>query len=91
MNEAPRGTALYLRLLSHARPHRVIFLWSLLGMTALAATEWILPALLRHLVDHEFGGRLGGLSLVIPLALVALFAARGVMGYVATVGLSSVA
>jgi ABC-type multidrug transport system fused ATPase/permease subunit len=51
----------------------------------------MLPALLRHLVDHEFGGQLGGLSLVIPLALVALFAMRGVMGYIATVGLSSVA
>lgn len=91
MNGSARGTALYLRLLSHARPHRVIFLWSLLGMTALAATEWILPALLRHLVDHEFGANLGTLSFAIPLALVALFAARGVMGYVATVGLSAVA
>ena len=91
MNEPARSHALYLRLLSHAKPYRVIFLWSLLGMTALAATEWILPALLRHLVDHEFGANLGRLSLVIPLALVALFAARGVMGYVATVGLSSVA
>lgn len=91
MNQATRGTALYLRLLSHARPHRVIFLWSLLGMTLLAATEWMLPALLRHLVDHEFGAELGRLSLVIPVALVALFAARGVMSYVATVGLSAVA
>ncbi len=91
MKSASRSTALYLRLLAHARPHRVIFLWSLLGMTALAATEWILPALLRHLVDHEFGAELGKLSFVIPLALVALFAARGVMGYVAAVGLSAVA
>lgn len=91
MNQATRGTALYLRLLSHAKPHRVIFLWSLLGMTLLAATEWMLPALLRHLVDHEFGAELGRLSLVIPVALVALFAARGVMSYVATVGLSAVA
>lgn len=91
MNQATHGTALYLRLLSHAKPHRVIFLWSLLGMTLLAATEWMLPALLRHLVDHEFGAELGRLSLVIPVALVALFAARGVMSYVATVGLSAVA
>ena len=91
MNQATRSTALYFRLLSHAAPYRVIFLWSLLGMTALAATEWILPALLRHLVDHEFGARLGRLSLAIPLALVVLFAVRGVMSYVATVGLSYVA
>lgn len=91
MTSVPRSAALYLRLLGHVRPYRAIFLWSLLGMTALAATEWILPALLRHLVDHEFGVELGRLSYAIPLALVALFAARGVMSYVATVGLASVA
>lgn len=91
MKSASRSTALYLRLLSHAKPHRTLFLWSLLGMAALAATEWILPALLRHLVDHEFGAELGRLSYGIPLALVALFAVRGVMGYIATVGLAAVA
>lgn len=82
---------LYARLLRQVRPHRVLFLASLLGMVALAATEWILPALLRHLVDEEFGKTADRYSLLIPAALVVLFLARGAMSYVATVGLSWVA
>ncbi len=82
---------LYARLLRQVRPHRVLFLASLLGMVALAATEWILPALLRHLVDEEFGKTADHYSLLIPAALVTLFLARGAMSYVATVGLSWVA
>ncbi|MSR14726.1 MAG: lipid A export permease/ATP-binding protein MsbA [Gammaproteobacteria bacterium] len=82
---------IYRRLLRALRPHRAIFLSSLLGMVALAATEWILPALLRYLVDEEFGNTARQYSLLIPVALVALFLARGVMSYVANVGLSWVA
>src|SRR5690606_13505675 len=89
--QSPRASAIYRRLLGHVRPHRQVFLLSLLGMVALASTEWILPALLRYLVDEEFGRTVGQYSLLIPLALIALFAARGVMSYVATVGRSWVA
>lgn len=91
MLKTSRAVQLYARLLAQVRPHRTLFLASLLGMVALAATEWILPALLRYLVDEEFGKAAGEYSLLIPVALVALFLARGVMSYVATVGLSSVA
>lgn len=82
---------LYLRLLARVRPHRPLFLASLLGMVALAATEWILPALLRYLVDEEFGKTAREYSLLIPVALVALFLGRGVLSYVANVGLGWVA
>ena len=91
MTEAPPLSQIYRRLLGAMRPHRPLFLLSLLGMVALAATEWILPALLRYLVDHEFGKTVLQYSLFIPLALVALFLARGVMSYIANVGLSWVA
>ncbi len=95
MKKIPRFSgpfsALYLRLIRYARPHRTVFLASLLGMVALAATEWVLPALMRHLVDDEFGKTAGEYSLLIPLALVLLFLIRGVLNYVATVGLAWVA
>lgn len=84
-------TQRYLRLLAQVRPHRTLFLGSLLGMVALAATEWILPALLRYLVDEEFGKTAGEYSLLIPVALVGLFLTRGVLTYIANVGLSWVA
>ena len=60
-------------------------------MAALAATEWILPALLRYVVDEEFGDTAGKYSILIPVVLVGLFLARGVMTYVAGVGLGWVA
>ncbi|MGH8598772.1 MAG: ABC transporter transmembrane domain-containing protein, partial [Gammaproteobacteria bacterium] len=87
----PAPSEIYRRLLVTVRPHRTVFLAALLGMVALAATEWILPALLRYLVDEEFGKSVGQYSLFIPLALIALFLVRGVMSYVANVGLSWVA
>ncbi|MGH8596206.1 MAG: lipid A export permease/ATP-binding protein MsbA [Gammaproteobacteria bacterium] len=91
MPKASRATDLYLRLLAAVDPYRAIFLCALLGMVALGATEWILPALLRYLVDEEFGETAGRFSLLIPMSLVGLFLARGVMSYVANVGLSWVA
>lgn len=91
MPKTTDSALLYARLLRQVRPHRALFLASLLGMVALAATEWILPALLRHLVDEEFGKTADRYSLLIPAALVILFLVRGAMGYVATVGLSWVA
>ncbi len=91
MDSAPDSTRLYLRLLSYLRPHRTTFLWSLLGMVSLGATEWILPAFLRYLVDHEFGQDRGLQFVFIPLALMGLLALRGALSYIATVGLSAVA
>ncbi len=91
MIKSSRVTQLYLRLLAQVRPHRALFLASLLGMVALAATEWILPALLRYVIDEEFGATAGRYSVLIPLVLVGLFLLRGVMTYVADVGLGWVA
>ena len=91
MNPATDSTQLYLRLLGYLRPHRTVFLWSLFGMVSLGATEWILPAFLRYLVDHEFGTDRGLQFVLIPLALMGLLALRGGLSYIATVGLTSVA
>ena len=46
---------LYLRLLSYVRPHARIFGLALLGMVAAAATEPLLPALIKPLLDGGFG------------------------------------
>ena len=91
MPPATDSATLYLRLLAYVRPHRTLFLASLLGMVALGATEWILPAFLRYLVDHEFGTGRGLHFILIPLALMGLLALRGALSYVSTVGVSAVA
>ena len=91
MDPATDSTRLYLRLLSYLKPHRAIFMGSLVGMVALGSTEWMLPAFLRYLVDHEFGTDRGLSALLIPLALTVLLAVRGGLSYVSTVGLAAVA
>ena len=43
---------IYLRLLSFVRPHRRVFVLAIGAMLALASTEWMLPALLKPLIDQ---------------------------------------
>ncbi len=61
----------------------VAFVGSLIG----AATEPLIPELMKPLLDKGFGG--GGLPLwAIPVAIVGIFALRGVAGFVAQYALS---
>jgi ATP-binding cassette, subfamily B, bacterial MsbA len=78
---------IYGRLLGHVRPYWRVFALAVGGMLALAATEWMLPALLKHLIDEEFDRLATGTSLALPLLLVGLFSLRGVLSYVSSVSL----
>ena len=82
------SSAIYRRLLSYTTPHRRIFLLAILCMVALASTEWMLPALLKHLVDDQLGQTVRELSFLIPIALVVLFLVRGLLSYGSSVGLA---
>jgi subfamily B ATP-binding cassette protein MsbA len=83
-----RSTAIYLRLLGHVRPYWRIFALAVGTMLTLAATEWMLPALLKRLIDEEFGQAAARISLALPALLVVLFFLRGVLSYVSTVALA---
>ncbi|MDO8413071.1 MAG: lipid ABC transporter permease/ATP-binding protein, partial [Gallionellaceae bacterium] len=48
------STQLYLRLLGHIKPYWRAFLVSILGMVVAAATEPLLPALLKPMLDGTF-------------------------------------
>ena len=68
--------------------------WALPGMTVAiitaAVTEPVIPALMKPLLDRGFQG--GTLSLwIVPLALMGLFAVRGIAGFVAQYSLSFMA
>ncbi len=54
-------------------------------MVALASTEWMLPALLKPLIDEDFALATGSRVYVTPALLVGLFLLRGSLGYVGTV------
>lgn len=90
----PQATRIYLRLLGFVRPYARVFALSIVAMVALAGTEWMLPALLKPLIDEDFEAAAaadgGGLYLT-PLLLVGLFVLRGGLSYVATVSLHWVA
>ena len=75
---------LYLRLLSYVRPHWRMFAFSLLMMVLLAATEPVLPAMMKPLLDGSFVEKDPVIIRWMPLALIALFVVRGIATYIGT-------
>ncbi|HYD55518.1 MAG TPA: lipid A export permease/ATP-binding protein MsbA [Burkholderiales bacterium] len=80
MNLASRS--LYFRLLGYVRPHARVFVLSIVGMVATAATEPLFPALIKPLLD---GGFTPGATSVPPVvfaaAIVGIFVLRGVLSF----------
>jgi subfamily B ATP-binding cassette protein MsbA len=75
---------LYLRLLSYVRPHAKVFGFAVLGMIGAAATEPLLPALIKPLLDGGFASR-GAPAwppAVFAAAIVAVFVLRGALTFV---------
>jgi subfamily B ATP-binding cassette protein MsbA len=81
------STALYLRLLSYVRPYLRAFGLGILGMVVVAATEPLLPALMKPLVEGTFVDRDPVLMRWIPVLIVLLFAVRGIAHFLAAYAL----
>ncbi|MDP2132998.1 MAG: lipid A export permease/ATP-binding protein MsbA [Sulfuritalea sp.] len=79
---------LYLRLLSHVRPHWKGFGLTLAATALAAATEPLFPALMKPLLDKGFGQGDQGWLAWLPLAIVGIFVLRGVAGFLASYGMS---
>ena len=75
---------LYLRLLSHVRPHARVFALALAGMIAAAATEPLFPMLMKPLLDGGFapGGQAALPPIAFALAIVGIFVLRGAFSFV---------
>jgi subfamily B ATP-binding cassette protein MsbA len=69
---------LYFRLLSYVRPHWRMFAVAVFTMIVLAATEPILPALMKPMLDGSFVHKDTAVIRWVPIALVALFIVRGI-------------
>ena len=69
---------LYLRLLSHVRPHWKGFALTLAATALAAATEPLFPALMKPLLDKGFGQGEQGWLAWLPLAIIGIFLLRGV-------------
>ncbi len=86
-----KSRVLYLRLLRNVKPYWRMFVLSILAMVMVAATEPLLPALMKPLLDGSFVNKNPTTIRYIPFALVGLFLVRGVFGFVSDYALNWVA
>ena len=82
---------LYLRLLCYVRPYSRMFALSILGTTAAAATEPLIPALIQPLLDGSFVAKDPHSIRLMPLLMVAVFIVRGITGFIGTLAMSWIA
>jgi len=80
----PDSRALYLRLLGYVKPYWRMFALSLVALVLTAATEPLLPALFKPLLDQGFVAKDPDFIRWIPILLLALFLVRGVTSFVST-------
>ena len=75
---------LYLRLMGYVRPYWRVFALSIVTMALAAATEPVLPALMKPLLDITLIARKHTDAYVVPLAIVGIFFVRGVLGFLSS-------
>lgn len=80
--EIPRGAVTYRRLLSYVRDHWGYFTLAVVGMIGYAATDTAFAALMKPMLDGNFVEQDETMIRLVPLALLAVFAIRGVTGFV---------
>ncbi len=78
----PQPLAVYLRLFSYARPHWRMFLLGVVGMALSAAVEAAWLWLARTFLDGTFVNHDPATLTLVPVAIVVIFAARGVGDFV---------
>ena len=83
MNEMT-NLQLYLRLLQYVKKYWRTFALSLIGMAITAATEPLLPALLKPMLDGTFVHKDNMVITLAPILIVLIFFVRGVSSFVGT-------
>ncbi len=76
--------ALYLRLLGYVRFYWRAFAISIVGMAAAAATEPLVPALLKPMLDGTFVYKDDTVIRLAPFFIVAIFLVRGLATFIST-------
>ncbi len=78
------STQLYLRLLGYVKPYWRVFLASILGMAVTAATEAMLPALLKPFLNGAFVERDDTVIRWAPVLILVIFIVRGIAAFIGT-------
>ena len=80
---------LYLRLLTYVRPYWKAFAAALVAMGLSALAEPVFPAMMKKLLDDGFSQAAGPWDwLIYPLAIMAIFLARAVFGFIGEYAMS---
>ena len=85
-----RSRELYLRLLGEIKPYRGWFAAGIVAMVVLALTEAGLPAVLKPVLDGTFVDKDPTFLTWAPLAIVGLFAVRGVAGFTSQIAFAAI-
>jgi subfamily B ATP-binding cassette protein MsbA len=75
---------LYLRLLNYVKPYWRIFAISIVSMAVTAATEALLPALLKPMLDGTFVHKDDAVIKLAPLLILVIFFVRGLASFAGT-------
>jgi subfamily B ATP-binding cassette protein MsbA len=86
-----RDMRTYSRLIREALPYWKIAVVAMLSMTATAAMEPLLPALMAPLIDESLIDKDPSSLIQIPLLIIAVFVVKGISEYVASVSSQYVA
>jgi subfamily B ATP-binding cassette protein MsbA len=78
------NSQLYLRLLSYVKPYWRTFLLSIIATAVTAATEPLLPALLKPMLDGTFVNRDEAVVRLVPIFILLIFLVRGVASFVSS-------
>lgn len=78
------GFRLYLRLLQFVAPYRRPFALAIGGMIVVAATEPVLPAILKPLLDGIFVEKNQAIMRWMPFIIIGVFVVRGLAEYAAS-------
>jgi subfamily B ATP-binding cassette protein MsbA len=84
--DVQRGLLIYRRLLQYALPHWRMFAAGTLGLMVYAATDPVLAAMMKPLVDGSLIARDPQMIGLVPLLLVGVFVVRGFAAFVSTYG-----
>ena len=83
-SDGDQSRALYGRLLGYVKPYWRMFALSLVALILTAATEPMLPALFKPLLDQGFVAKDQAFIRWVPVLLLALFVVRGLTSFVST-------
>lgn len=76
------NSQLYLRLLSYVKPYWRIFLLSIVATAVTAATDPLLPALLKPMLDGTFVNKDEGIIRLVPFVILLIFLVRGIASFI---------